>query len=142
MVLKRTRQAKGSALFRNQRESSILLFLVLDLTFISTSISIKKSRLSIPSLVKGFVPAATSSHSPGPSVMITAANSHDGNTINADVDFKMGGLENLDEDGKEVADKVYPKYAEIRAEAQGKKGSQVRISEYLCTMVDSNFYRL
>ena len=106
----------------------------------SSSVPIKKSKLPIPGLLKGFVPIATST-SRSPSVMITAENSQ-GNTISSDVDFKMGGLENLDEDGIEVADKKYPKYAEIGAKARGKRGLQVRVSKYACTIVDSIFYRL
>ena len=108
----------------------------------SASVAIvKKSKLAtgIPSgLLKGYVPVATRSRSS--SAVITVANSH-GNTIDSDTDFKMGGFENLDEDGNEVADKKYPKYTAIRA--SDKRGFQVRDSnlEYSCMMVDLCFYR-
>ena len=142
---------QGSMPFRMKGESSIPPFQVLDpsLTFISTSFAVavakraRAARLAImpTGIVEGFVPAATSD-SLAASVGLAAANNHD-NTINPDTNFKSGGLENLDENGNEVADKKYPKYAEIRAEARGRKGYKVRISEYLFTpMVDSNSYRL
>ena len=93
-----------------------------------------------PGLLKGFVPAATSLRRSKSSTVIPVTSSHV-NTTNSDTDFKMGGLENLDENGDEVADKKYPKYAEISADdtgnLKGKRGSQVRISKYLCTTIDS-----
>lgn len=149
------RQAKGSValLLQNQSESNI--FLVLDLTIISASITVgiasaKKAKLGISpatGILKGFVPAATTSHlarseSASAGVGLTAASSH-GDIIDSDINFKMGGLENLDEGGNEVADQKYPKYAEIRAEARGRNGYQVHVSEYSCMLtVDSISYRL
>jgi hypothetical protein len=98
-------------------------------------------------ILKGFVPAVTTRHlarskSASAGVGLTAASSH-GNTVDSDTNFKMGGLENLDENGNEVADQKYPNYAEIRAEAQGRKGYQVHVSECSCMLtVDSISYRL
>lgn len=34
-------------------------------------------------------------------------------------EFKMGGFENLDEDGIEIVDKTYPKYAEVNTMRKG-----------------------
>ena len=116
----------------------------LNLTLIFTSVTtVKKSKLatSIPSgLLKGYVLVATISHSTSAATTAAMPGSSHGNTIDLDTDFKMGGFENLDEDGNEVADKKYPKYTAIRA--SGKSGFQVcdsnlkSKSEYSCMMVD------
>ena len=72
----------------------------------------KKSKAAVPSgLIKGFVPSATKSH-------VTSVSGH-GKSKPADMEFKMGGLEDLDENGVEIVDKKYPKYAKVKAE--GKK---------------------
>ena len=118
------------------------VFQVLYITFVSSSVAIsKKPKLAVPAgLLKGFVPAAISRRSKSSSVANSAASGHEAhdNTTESDIDFKMGGLENLDEDGNEVADKNYPKYANIKTE--GKRGFQVRVSvtlsKYLCIMVN------
>ena len=108
----------------------------MSLTFISTSITIaKKTKLDeLISLLKGFVSAETKRHpaaAPGPVPSI-----HGGSVGSAD--FQMGGLEDLDEDGTEVIDKKYLKYANVaKMRAKGKRGYEVRLSEYLCTMIDS-----
>ena len=66
-------------------------------------------------------------------------------------EFKMGGFENLDEDGIEIVDaKKYPKYAEVnanrKAKGKGKRGDQVRAQYFniqgATRTVDSNFCRL
>jgi hypothetical protein len=75
----------------------------------------------VSGLLKGFVPAATISRSVS---IANASSSNPGNTTDLDADFKLGGFENLDEDGHEVADKNYPKYAQVNA--KGKGGTQVQ----------------
>jgi hypothetical protein len=109
-------------------------------TFISTSVAMAKPKLAdLAGVLPGFVPAAISRRSKSSSsavITASATGSHGDSTINSHTDFKMGGLEDLDEGGNEICDKKYPKYAEM--EAQDKKGYQVRDcaavspSEYLC----------
>ena len=109
------------------------------MTFISTSVAIaKKSKLAdLAGVLPGFVPAAISRRSKSSSsavITASAMGSHGDSTINSHTNFKMGGLEDLDEGGNEIPDKKYPKYAKI--EAKGKRGYQVcdcvSPSEYLC----------
>jgi hypothetical protein len=75
----------------------------------------------VSGLLKGFVPAVTISRAAS---IANALSSNPGNTTDLDADFKTGGLENLDEDGHDVADKNYPKYAQINAKGRG--GIQVQ----------------
>ena len=85
----------------------------------------KKSKAAVPSgLIKGFIPSATKSQATSAA---TSVSGH-GKSKAADMEFKMGGLENLDDNGVEIVDKKYPKYAEVKAE--GKKAFQVLPSEY------------
>jgi hypothetical protein len=91
----------------------------------------------VTGLLKDFVPAVAGIRSISSSA-ITAASSHEDTSLSSDAEFKMGGFENLDEDGNEVVDKKYRKYAKIKTER--KSGFQVRVSEILCVTVDSTFY--
>ena len=49
-------------------------------------------------------------------------------------EFKMGGYENLNEDGIEIVDNTYLKYAELNA--KGKRGFQVRVLNIPAAIVD------
>jgi hypothetical protein len=56
------------------------------------------------------------------------------------VEFKTGGYEDLDENGIEITDKTYPKYAVVNAKGKGE--IQVRALSIQAAIVDQSFSRL
>ena len=83
---------------------------------------------SIPSgLIKGFKPRASATAAANLNATASSRTTSGSSNKSVDAVFKMGGLENLDDNGIEIVEKRYARYrdsdcSEAKAGAKGRRG--------------------